>query len=45
MPVVRSIMSNLKKQYGDKKGESVYYAMENSGKIPHNKKKLRSERK
>ena len=26
-------MQKLKKQYGDKKAESVYYAMENSGKL------------
>jgi len=33
MPVNRSIMASLKKQYGDKKGEEVYYAMEEKGKI------------
>ena len=27
------IMSATKKKYGDKKGESVFYAMRNSGKI------------
>ena len=29
----RKIMSNLKKEYGKEKGESVFYAMENKGKI------------
>ena len=29
MPVNRKMMSNMKKEYGSKKGESVYYAMEN----------------
>jgi hypothetical protein len=27
-------MANLKKQYGDTKGENVYYGMEEKGKIP-----------
>jgi len=44
MPVIRSLMTKLKKQYGDKKGEQVYYAMENSGKIP-GMTKLRSKKK
>ena len=29
MPVNRKMMANMKKEYGSKKGESVYYAMEN----------------
>ncbi len=29
MPILRSLMQNLKKQYGEKHGEGVYYAMEN----------------
>jgi len=33
MPVNEKIMGNLKDEYGEKKGESVYYAMENEGKI------------
>lgn len=33
-------MNNLKKEYGDKKGEDVYYAMENK-----KKQKLRSKKK
>lgn len=40
MPIIRSMMDNLKKQYGDKKGESIYYALENK-----KKKKLRSKKK
>lgn len=28
MPVIRSIMSDMKKKYGDKKGTNVYYAVE-----------------
>lgn len=38
MPVIRSLMASLKKQYGNKKGEDVYYAMENK-----RKGKLRSK--
>jgi hypothetical protein len=30
----RKIMANLKKEYGDKKGEGIFYAMENKGEIP-----------
>ena len=26
-------MANMKKEYGDKKGESVFYASKNAGKI------------
>lgn len=29
MPVNKKMMDSMKKQYGAKKGESVYYAMEN----------------
>lgn len=39
MPVIRSIMTDMKKKYGDKKGENVYYAVENKMK---SKGKLRS---
>ena len=28
MPVNKKMMKAMKKEYGDKKGESVYYAME-----------------
>ena len=31
MPVNKSLAGSLKKKYGAKKGESVYYAMENKG--------------
>lgn len=30
----RKIKKNLEKQYGKKKGEQVFYAMENKGEIP-----------
>jgi hypothetical protein len=30
----RKIMANLKKEYGDKKGKGIFYAMENEGEIP-----------
>ena len=33
MPINQKIMDNLKREYGDKHGEEVYYAMENEGKI------------
>lgn len=29
MPIIRSMMQNMMKEYGDKKGKSVYYATEN----------------
>lgn len=32
MPVNRSMMKDLKKQYGKDKGEQVYYALENKRK-------------
>lgn len=41
----RKILSNMEKEYGDKKGESVFYASRNSGRIKgvergyHKKKK------
>lgn len=34
----QKILANMKKQYGDKKGKSVFYASENSGKIKDVKK-------
>jgi len=40
MPILRSLMKSLKKQYGEKKGEDVYYAMEQK-----KKNKLRSRKK
>ena len=33
------ILKNIKKQYGTKKGKSVFYAMEHSGKLKNVKKK------
>ena len=36
MPIKRKLMKNLKKEYGKKKGESVYYAMENTPKYKKN---------
>ena len=43
MPVNRKMMKNLKKEYGEKKGEDVYYAIENKRKHGnmHQKKKHR----
>ncbi len=32
MPVNKSLAKSLKKKYGAKKGESVYFGMENAGK-------------
>jgi len=37
MPVNRKMMNTIKKEYGPKKGEDVYYAMEN--KMKKNKPK------
>ena len=34
----RKIKANLKEQYGKEKGEEVFYAMENQGRIPGMKK-------
>lgn len=34
MPVNQPLMDDLKRQYGAKRGESVYYAMEASGRGP-----------
>ena len=36
MPITKTgkkIMSNLKKEYGEKKGKQIFYAMENKGTI------------
>lgn len=32
MPVNMKMMKNMKKEYGEEKGEKVYYAMENKNK-------------
>ena len=29
MPIIRSMMSDMQKRYGDKKAKNVYYAVEN----------------
>lgn len=42
MPINKKKMSNLKKEYGEKKGESIYYALENKDK---SKKKTSSKKK
>lgn len=34
MPVAKHLMSSLRKEYGKKRGESIYYAMENGHKGP-----------
>jgi len=34
VPIVTSLMSSLVKQYGEKRGHDVYYAMEAEGKGP-----------
>ena len=34
----RKMMKNIKKEYGEKKGESVYYALENKQKSKKKKK-------
>lgn len=33
MPVNKKLMRSLKKEYGEEKGERVYYAMEAEGKV------------
>ena len=35
----KKIKASLEKQYGEKKGEEIFYAMENKGEIPGMKKK------
>ncbi len=37
-PRGKKIMKSMKEQYGKKKGEKVFYAMENSGKLKKIKK-------
>jgi hypothetical protein len=32
MPIIKSLMRSLKKQYGPEKGEQMYYALENKRK-------------
>ena len=40
MPIVKKVMKNLKSEYGKDKGKSVYFAMENSGKLDSAKKAI-----
>lgn len=35
MPVNKKLMHELKKEYGEEKGEHVYYAMEHEHKVGH----------
>ena len=35
----KRVLTTMKKQYGTKKGKSVFYAMENSGKLKRVKNK------
>lgn len=53
MPVNKKMMAAMKKEYGSKKGENVYYAMENKTtnklkqewkKMPQHKKPLSSKK-
>jgi hypothetical protein len=47
MPLTKKglkIRAALEKEYGKKKGEEVFYAMENSGKIKGVKKKKSSDK-
>jgi len=43
MPINQSLMDSLKKEYGNKKGEDIYYAMEAKRKAM--KAKIDSKRK
>ena len=38
MPINQKMMRNMKSEYGDEKGERVYYAMENKMKMKGSKK-------
>ena len=40
----KKILNDLKKQYGDKKGTAVFYAMEKSGKLKNVKDKKKTSR-
>ena len=43
MPVNQKAMDNMKKQYGSEKGERVYYASVNTGKVKEAADKLRED--
>lgn len=45
MPIIKKIMKNMKSEYGAKKWEQVYYAMENEWKIKPKKKILKPKKK
>lgn len=45
MPVIKDLMLKLAKEYGEKKGKEIYYAMENSGKLEKAKKTVEARRK
>lgn len=45
MPVNQKKMAALKKEYGAKKGESIYYAMENKAKKSHGSKKKKTTKR
>lgn len=40
MPVNRKAMANMKKEYGEDKGERVYYASVNAGKVKESLEKF-----
>lgn len=44
MPVNRKKMSNLKKEYGEKKGKSIYYALENKEKVKQKKSSTKKKK-
>lgn len=45
MPINESLMRKLKKQYGAKKGERIYYAMEAEGHAATKPKAVRKSRR
>ena len=44
MPVNRKAMANMKKEYGDEKGERVYYASVNKGSVKESLEEARRTR-
>ena len=40
----RKMMAAMMKEYGTKKGKSVFYAMENMGRVPGMKKKKKRKK-
>ena len=45
MPVDKKMMADMKKRYGEKHGEEVYYALENKRKGKHKLAESLSKRK